>query len=156
VFLAPCDQFFFPFYAMYFGRSAECCSRIKVDLSIFQAGSGSDLFRPGRVRTGLKFFCYFGLKKSCHDHPVRIGPQFLVKPGLGRATCIFYSVKQLKTTIRARLGQKNFAGFEISAHARPVRFLARLGAGRAGVKMLRYKLKHVLDKTAPSCSSGGN
>jgi hypothetical protein len=66
-----------------------------------------------------------------------VRPQFLgraqVGPGLGRVACVFYSVKQLKTPFRIGLGPKNFfAGFKISAHARSVRFVNGLGAGRAG------------------------
>jgi hypothetical protein len=73
------------------------------------------------------------------------GLNFRARPGLGRAARAFYSVKQLKTAFRARLGPKNFfAGFKISAHARPVRFVGgpgpgrASGPGRAGLKMLRY------------------
>jgi hypothetical protein len=59
------------------------------------------------------------------------GLNFRVGLGLGRAARAFYSVKQLKTTFRAGLGQKkNFAGFKISAHGRPVRFVGG-PAGRA-------------------------
>jgi hypothetical protein len=54
-------------------------------------------------------------------------------PGLGRAAPVFYSVKQLKTAFRAGLGpKKNFAGFKISAHALPVKFVGGPGADRAG------------------------
>jgi hypothetical protein len=53
------------------------------------------------------------------------------RAGLGWAARAFYSVKQLKTTFRARLGpKKNFAGFKIFAHACPVRFVGEPGAGR--------------------------
>jgi hypothetical protein len=55
------------------------------------------------------------------------------RAGLGRAARAFYSVKQLKTAFRAGLGSKNnFAGFKISAHARPVGSwagLAQVGSG---------------------------
>jgi hypothetical protein len=66
------------------------------------------------------------------------GLNFWAGPGLGRAARAFYSVKQLKTTFRAGLGSKQFAGFKISAHARPVRFVGGPGTGRVGLKMLRY------------------
>jgi hypothetical protein len=74
------------------------------------------------------------------------GLNFWAGPGLGRAARAFYSVKQLKTAFRVGLGQKNFAGFKISARAHPERFVggpgagrARSGpAGRAGLKMLWY------------------
>jgi hypothetical protein len=60
-----------------------------------------------------------GPKNPAHDHlTARVGPQFL-----GRA--------------RAK---KIFAGFKISAHARPVRFVGRPTAGRAGLKMLMYNI----------------
>jgi hypothetical protein len=68
------------------------------------------------------------------------GLNFRAGPGLGRAARTFYSVKELKTAFRARLGPKqNFAGFKISAHARPIKFVGGPGSGRAGLKMLRYK-----------------
>jgi hypothetical protein len=76
-------------------------------------------------------------KNPAHDHPtVRVRTQFSgwarVGPGLGRSARAFYSVKQLKTAFLAGLGPKeNFVGFKISAHARPVRFVGGLGAGRA-------------------------
>jgi hypothetical protein len=54
------------------------------------------------------------------------------RAGLGRAARAFYSVKQLKTAFRAGLEPNFFAGFKISAHARPVRFAGGPGAGRAG------------------------
>jgi hypothetical protein len=54
------------------------------------------------------------------------------RAGLGRAAHVFYSVKQLKTTFRVGLGPKKFfAGFKISAHVRPVRFVGGPGQ-RAG------------------------
>jgi hypothetical protein len=60
------------------------------------------------------------------------GLNFRAELGLGRAARAFYSVKQLKTAFRAGLGPKKFfAGFKISAHARPVRFMGGPGAGRA-------------------------
>jgi hypothetical protein len=68
-------------------------------------------------------------------------------PGLGRAVRAFYSVKQLKTAFRAGLGPKKIAGFKISTHARPVRFVGGPGAGRAcepgraRLKMLRYSCR---------------
>jgi hypothetical protein len=91
---------------------------------------------------GWKNFCYFEPKNHAHDRPTwRIGPQFSgraqVEPGLGRATRAFYSIKQLKTAFRGKLGEKNFAGFKTSAHTRPVRFVGGPEAGRAGLKMLR-------------------
>jgi hypothetical protein len=52
-------------------------------------------------------------------------------PGLGGPPAYFYSVKQLKTAFRVGLGPKKIAGFKISAHARPVRFVGGPGAGRA-------------------------
>jgi hypothetical protein len=52
-------------------------------------------------------------------------------PGLGRAVCVFYSVKQLKTAFRAGSGKKKFAGFKISAHARPIMFVGGPGAVQA-------------------------
>jgi hypothetical protein len=82
-------------------------------------------------------------------------PQFSgrarVGPGLGRDAHALYSVKQLKTAFRAGLGPKLFfAGFNISAHARPVRFVGgpwrgpgpgrAYGPGRAELKMLRYNI----------------
>jgi hypothetical protein len=85
-----------------------------------------------RVGLGRKFFLLFRAEKIL---PMTIpldasGLNFWV--GLGRATCAFYSVKQLKTTFRAGLGpKKKFAGFKISAHARPVRFVGGPGVGRA-------------------------
>jgi hypothetical protein len=92
-----------------------------------------------------------GQKNPAHDHPTGcIGPQFSgrarARPGLGRAARAFYSVKQIKTAFRAGLGPKKiFAGFKISAHARPVRFVGgpdagqACGPGRAGLKMLKYR-----------------
>jgi hypothetical protein len=54
-----------------------------------------------------------GRKNPAHDHPTgRVGLQFSgraqAEPGLGRATRVFYSVKQLRTTFRVGLGQKKF------------------------------------------------
>jgi hypothetical protein len=60
------------------------------------------------------------------------GLNFQAGTGLGRAARAFYRVKQLKTAFRAGLGPKNFfAGFKISAHGRPARFVAGPGPGRA-------------------------
>jgi hypothetical protein len=59
------------------------------------------------------------------------GLNFRAVHGFGRAARAFYSVKQLKTAFRFGLGQKKFAGFKISAHARPVRFVGGSDAGRA-------------------------
>jgi hypothetical protein len=64
---------------------------------------------------------------------------------LGRAARVFYSVKQLKTVFRARLGQKKFSRASRYLPT-PVQYgswagLARTGPGpgqRAGLKMLRY------------------
>jgi hypothetical protein len=59
------------------------------------------------------------------------GLNFRVGLGFGRAARVFYSVKQLKTAFRVGLGPKFFfAGFNISAHARSVRFVGGPGAGR--------------------------
>jgi hypothetical protein len=107
-----------------------------VDLSIFRAG--------------LKRFCYFGPKKFL---PMTIPLEasslnFQAGLGLGRAARAFYRVKQLKTAFRVGLRPKKFfAGFKISAHSRPVRFVGGPGAGRAraGLKMLRY------NDAAPPC-----
>jgi hypothetical protein len=115
---------------------------LHVDLNIFRDGPGSGWAEKISVISGRK--------NPAHDHPTgRIGPQFLGwtrgGPELGRAARAFYSVKQLKTAFRARLGPKKFfAGFKIFAHAHLVRFMGGPGAGRAcrpgrvGLKMLRY------------------
>jgi hypothetical protein len=55
-----------------------------------------------------------GRKNPAHDHPTgRVGPQFSGRaragPGLGRAACAFYSVKQLKIAFWAGLGPKKFS-----------------------------------------------
>jgi hypothetical protein len=84
-----------------------------------------------------KIYVISGRKNPSHDHPTgRIGPQISGRaragPGLWQAAHAFYSVKQLKTTFRAGVGPKKiFAGFKITAHARPVRFVGRHGMGRA-------------------------
>jgi hypothetical protein len=66
------------------------------------------------------------------------GLNFRAKPGLGRAARIFYSVKQLKTAFRTRLGPKKiFTDFKISTHAR-----------RSELKMLRYIFSQ--NKLAPT------
>jgi hypothetical protein len=68
------------------------------------------------------------------------------RAGLGRAAHVFYSVKQLKQHFGPGSGKKKFAGFKISTHARPVRFVS--GPGRAGLKMFRYSLPFVLRERA--------
>jgi hypothetical protein len=91
---------------------------------------------PGSGRAE-KISVIAGRKNPAHAHPTgRIGPQFSgwarAGPGLGRAARAFYSVKQLKTAFRDGLGpKKNFAGFKISAHGRPTRFVGGPGAGQA-------------------------
>jgi hypothetical protein len=113
------------------------------------------LFGPAGFESGSKKISVIsGRKNPAHDHLTgRVGPQFSGRaragPGLGRAARTFYSVKQLKTAFRAGLGPKKFfAGFKISAHARPVRLMGGPGAGRAsgpgraGLKMLRYTYIH--------------
>jgi hypothetical protein len=77
-------------------------------------------------RAGLKKISVIsGRKNPAHD---LVGP----RPRPGRAARAFYSVKQLKTVFRTGIGPKKFfADFKISAHARPVRFLARAWRGRA-------------------------
>jgi hypothetical protein len=78
----------------------------------------------------------------------RVGPQFWGRaragPRLRQAARAFYSVKELKTSFRIRIGPKKiFRGLKISAHARPVKFMGGLdrgwasGPGRARLKMLR-------------------
>jgi hypothetical protein len=68
------------------------------------------------------------------------GLNFRAGLGLRRAARVFYSVKQLKIAFRAGLGPKEIAGFKISAHARPVKFVGEpstgrvSGPGRAGLK----------------------
>jgi hypothetical protein len=111
----------------------------------------STAFRPehfsGRAGSGRaeKNSVISGQKNPAHDHPTGcVGPQFpgqaLAGPGLGWASRVFYSVKQLKTAFRVGLGPKKITGFKISAHDRPVRFVGGPSAGRAraGPKMLRY------------------
>jgi hypothetical protein len=102
-----------------------------LDLSIFRAGLGSGRAEKNSVISGRK--------NPAHDHPTgRIRPQFScraqARPGLGRATRVFYSVKQLKTAFQVGLMPKKiFTGFKISAHARPVRLVGGPGPGlRAG------------------------
>jgi hypothetical protein len=97
----------------------------------FEHFSGLDGFG-----SGLEKILLFRAKKIV---PMTIsldasGLNFRARPGLGRAARAFYSVKQLKITFRTGLGQtKNFTGFKISAHARPVRFVGGPGVGqRAG------------------------
>jgi hypothetical protein len=102
---------------------------VTLDLSIFRARPGSGRAEKNSVISGRN--------NPAHDHPTgRIRPQFSGRaragPGLGRAARVFYSVKQIKTTFRAGHGPKKFAGFKISAHARPVRFVGGPGAGRVG------------------------
>jgi hypothetical protein len=111
-------------------------------------------FGSSRVRVKLqKISVISGRKKSCQwpshsTHRASIFGSGSGGSGLGRDTRTFYSVKQLKTAFRAGLRPKKiFAGFKISAHARPVRFVGEHGTGRAyrpgraGLKMLRYKLQ---------------
>jgi hypothetical protein len=93
----------------------------------------SSIFRAGRVRVGLKKILLFRSEKII---PMIIpldvsGLNFRAGPELGRAARVFYSVKQLKTSFRVGLGKKKFAGFKISARARPVRFVGGPGAARA-------------------------
>jgi hypothetical protein len=65
----------------------------------------------------------------------RVGPQFSDQAWV-RAARTFYSVKELKTSFRAGLGQKKFAGFKISAHACPPSKIR--GQAWLRLKMLRY------------------
>jgi hypothetical protein len=116
--------------------------------------SGRAEFGPGR-----KNFLFFRAEKILPmTIPLDIsGLNFRAGPGLGRDARTFYSVKQLNTAFRAGLGpKKNFAGFKISAHARPIKFVggpgagrARAGPGRAGLKMLRYKWNIINPENKP-------
>jgi hypothetical protein len=81
-------------------------STLWVDLSIFRAGPGS-----GRVE---KIYVISGRKNPAHDHPTgRVGPQFSGRaragPELGWAARAFYSVKQLNTAFRVKLGRKKIS-----------------------------------------------
>jgi hypothetical protein len=82
-----------------------------LDLSIFRAGLGSGRAEKNSVISGRK--------NTAHDHPTgRIRPQFScraqARPGLGRATRVFYSVKQLKIAFQVELRpkKKKFHGLQ--------------------------------------------
>jgi hypothetical protein len=93
-----------------------------VDLSIFRA-------EPGSGQAQKKFLLFRAEKILPMIIPLDASAlNFRAGPGLGRAARAFYNVKQLKTAFRAK---KNFTGFKISTHARPVRFAGGPGAGRA-------------------------
>jgi hypothetical protein len=92
------------------------CSSFGDHASIFHSpllqshfGSCASIFRAG---LGRKFFLLFRVEKIL---PMTIpldasGLNFWV--GLGRPTCAFYSVKQLKTAFRAGLGPKKIRGLQ--------------------------------------------
>jgi hypothetical protein len=124
------------------------CHRLRLSsISIWLTGSPQATIRPehfsGRAGfgPGWKKFCYFGPKKIL---PMTIpldvsGLNFRAGPGLGRVTCVFYSVKQLKTTFPIGLGPKKFRGLQ-DLCPRPsgkIRGRAGPGPGRAGLKMLK-------------------
>jgi hypothetical protein len=87
----------------------------------------------------LKKLSFFEARKSCPCPFHGTCQSFRAGLGLGRAARVFYNVKQLKTAFQTGLGPKKiFAGFKISTHARPVRFVDGPGTGRAGLEMLKY------------------
>jgi hypothetical protein len=98
---------------------------------------GEVKLNKGRWGKNSFFFVISGRKNPAMTIPLDasgliFSGQARAGPGLGRAARAFYRVKQLKTTFWAGLGpKKNFAGFKIFAHARPVRFMGGPGAGEA-------------------------